>query len=152
MGQAYGHASPVASYSPLLYLDARLPAGTTFALPAEHRERAAYIVSGAVDVEGERRVGNERRVEDGAADRARDGRYEAGILLVAREGAHLELTAREPSRVVVIGGEPVGTRHIWWNFVSSSKSRIEQAKEDWRAMRFGKVPGDDEFIPLPDKR
>jgi redox-sensitive bicupin YhaK (pirin superfamily) len=138
MGQAYGHASPVMSYSPLLYLDARLPAGATFALPAEHRERAAYVVSGTVDVEGDRRDG-------------RDGRYSAGVLLVAREGAHLELAAREASRIVVIGGEPIGPRHIWWNFVSSSKSRIEQAKDDWRAMRLGKVPGDDEFIPLPER-
>jgi redox-sensitive bicupin YhaK (pirin superfamily) len=139
MGRAYGHASPVTSYSPLLYLDARLPAGATFALPAEHRERAAYVVSGSVDVPGDRRDG-------------RGERYEAGILLVAREGAQLELTAREASRVVVIGGEPVGPRHIFWNFVSSSRSRIEQAKEDWRAMRIGKVPGDDEFIPLPEGR
>jgi redox-sensitive bicupin YhaK (pirin superfamily) len=175
MGQAYGHASPVASYSPLLYLDARLPAGATFTLPGEHRERAAYIVSGTVDVEGDRGTGRRRNTEPRAAAStagtvadaaaklgagaessacagadADAGCYAAGVLLVAREGAHVELTAREPSRVVVIGGEPIGARHIWWNFVSSSRARIEQAKEDWRAMRFGRVPGDDEFIPLPE--
>ncbi|HEU4617754.1 MAG TPA: pirin family protein [Gammaproteobacteria bacterium] len=131
MGRAYGHASPVACYSPTLYLDARLAAGAAFEVPTEHRERAAYVVSGAVDVEGE-------------------GHCSSGVMIVARPGARLTMTAKEPSRVVVIGGEPVGPRHIWWNFVSSSKSRIEQAKEDWRAMRFGTVPGDDERIPLPD--
>jgi redox-sensitive bicupin YhaK (pirin superfamily) len=167
MGRGYGHASPVASYSPLLYLDARLPAGATFTLPAEHRERAAYVVSGAVDVEGDPGPRAPNGATDtaggsgsgtasrsgsgsGTAGGAGEGCYPAGVMLVAREGAHLELTAREPSRVVVIGGEPIGSRHIWWNFVSSSKSRIEQAKQDWRAMRFGKVPGDDEFIPLPE--
>jgi redox-sensitive bicupin YhaK (pirin superfamily) len=134
MGEAFGHASPVRSYSPLVYLEARLPAGASFTLPTEQPERGVYVVSGSVDVTGD----------------PREEHHAAGVMLIARPGADVELTAREASRVVVIGGEPVGPRHIWWNFVSSSKSRIEQAKDDWRAMRFGTVPGDDEFIPLPE--
>jgi redox-sensitive bicupin YhaK (pirin superfamily) len=133
MGPAFGRTSPVACYSPTLYLEARLPAGAVFTLPAEHEERALYVVSGEIDVHGD----------------AGAGRYGPGLMLVARPGVPLTLTACEATRLAVIGGAPVGERHIWWNFVSSSKSRIEQAKADWRAMRFGTVPGDDEFIPLP---
>jgi len=62
------------------------------------------------------------------------------------------LEARTPARLMLLGGQTLGPRHIWWNFVSSSKERIEQAKQDWRAGRFGAVPGDPEFIPLPDER
>ena len=77
--------------------------------------------------------------------------YPEGTMLVARTGADVRLRASVPSRVMVVGGEPLGRRHIWWNFVSSSKERIEQAKRDWAEGRMGKVAGDDEFIPLPDR-
>jgi len=131
MGAAYGARSPVATYSPTLYLDVRLPAGAELALPNDVSERAAYVVEGAVTIEGQE--------------------YREGMMLVARTGATVRLRANVPSRVMVVGGEPFGRRHIWWNFVSSSKERIEQAKRDWAEGRMGKVPGDDEFIPLPDR-
>jgi hypothetical protein len=130
MGAAFGRTSPVAAYSPTLYLDVQVPRGATFELPAGATERAAYVVSGVVRV-----AGTEHR---------------DGVLAVARAGARPSLLGVEDSRVMVIGGEPVGPRHIWWNFVSSSRERIERAKRDWVSGRIGKVAGDDEFIPLPD--
>jgi redox-sensitive bicupin YhaK (pirin superfamily) len=108
-----------------------MPAGAELALPSDVAERAAYVAEGAVTI----------------ADRA----YAEGTLAVARTGTPITLRASTASRVMVVGGEPLGQRHIWWNFVSSSKERIEQAKQDWAAGRMGKVPGDDEFIPLPDR-
>ncbi len=131
MGAAYGARSPVATYSPTLYLEVRLPAGAELALPNDVSERAAYVTEGTVTVEGQQ--------------------YREGTMLVARTGAVVRLRASAPSRVMVVGGEPLGRRHIWWNFVSSSNERIEQAKRDWAESRLGKVPGDDEFIPLPDR-
>ena len=131
MGAAYGARSPVATYSPTLYLEVRLGAGSELALPDDVSERAAYVTEGAVSVSGQE--------------------YREGTMLVARTGADVRLRASMPSRVMVVGGEPLGRRHIWWNFVSSSKERIEQAKRDWVEGRLGKVPGDDEFIPLPDR-
>jgi hypothetical protein len=130
VGSAFGRTSPVAAYSPTLYVEAQLPAGASFTLPAA-AERAAYVVSGSVQLE--RRVLSE------------------GTMAVARPGAAVTLRSAAGARVLVIGGEPLGARHIWWNFVSSSNERIEQAKQDWRDGRFGKVPGDDELIPLPDR-
>jgi hypothetical protein len=131
MGAAYGARSPVATFSPTLYLEVRLPAGSELALPNDLSERAAYVTEGAVTVGGEE--------------------YREGTMLVARTDADVRLRASVPSRVMVVGGEPLGRRHIWWNFVSSSKERIEQAKRDWAESRMGKVPGDDELIPLPDR-
>jgi hypothetical protein len=130
MGSAFGAESPVATYSPTLYFEARMPRGTRFELPAGAEERATYVVSGAVRIDGRE--------------------HRDGVLAVAREGTTPSIAAVEDSRVMVIGGAPLGTRHIWWNYVSSSKERIERAKRDWVEGRIGKVPGDDEFIPLPD--
>jgi redox-sensitive bicupin YhaK (pirin superfamily) len=79
-----------------------------------------------------------------------DRTYGEGVMAVGGAGAAMTLTADEESRVMVVGGEPLGERHIYWNFVSSSKDRIEQAKSDWRERKFGKIPGEHEFIPLPD--
>jgi redox-sensitive bicupin YhaK (pirin superfamily) len=129
MGTAFGHASPVATYSATLYLEVEMPQGTRFALPAGD-ESAAYVVSGEVQIDGKS--------------------HGEGVMVVARPGAMPTLNAVAASRVMVIGGAPLGPRHIWWNFVSSSKERIEQAKRDWIEGRIGKVAGDDEFIPLPD--
>lgn len=131
MGSAFGHDSPVATYSPTLYLEVEMPAGARFVLPAGHSERAAYVVSGVVRIDGQ--------------DHA------DGLMAIARPGAAPTLTAVADSRIMVIGGEPLGQRHIWWNFVSSSQERIERAKQDWQGGRIGKVAGDDEFIPLPDR-
>ncbi len=128
IGAAFGVESPVRTYSSTLYLECRMPEGSVITLPDHCSERAAYIVSGRVS--------------------AGDREYGEGVMIVAAEG--LALRAAEASRVMIIGGEPLGERHIYWNFVSSSRERIEQAKADWREGRFGQVPGDDEFIPLPD--
>jgi len=130
MGAAFGERSPVTTYSETLYLDCAMPGGTTLDVATETRERAIYVASGLVSIEG--------RV------------YGEGSMAVLSATHAVALAASENSRVMIIGGEPVGTRHIWWNFVSSSRERMEKAKHDWRAGNFDKVPGDDEFIPLPD--
>jgi len=130
MGTAFGATSPVPVYSPTLYLDCQLRAGSALALPDEGHELAAYVVDGAVTIDGEE--------------------YSGGVMAVACDGQSLRLEAGEDSRVIVVGGAPLGDRHIWWNLVSTSRERIEQAKQDWAEGRFAKVPGDDEFIPLPD--
>ena len=124
--------SPVKTYSPLFYADVTIPAGRELPLPSEHQERAVYVVDGAIT------YGNERA--------------ERGRMLVFEQEGRVVLRAATASRIVLLGGVPIdGERHIWWNFVSSSKARIEQAKCDWKEGRFPIVPGDEtEFIPLPE--
>ena len=130
-GTAYGETSPVAVFSPMFYLHAEMSAGARLDLPEEHAERAIYVVSGAVEVAGQR--------------------FGANSMAVFKEGLPVEMTAAEDSRVMLLGGAPIdGKRLIWWNFVASTPERLEQAKADWKAGRFAKVPGDDEFIPLPE--
>jgi hypothetical protein len=131
-GEAYGARSPVAALSPMLYAEAAMSAGAELAMPAGHAQRAAYVAEGAIECDG--------RV------------FAPGAMVVFRGGADARVTAREASRVMLLGGEPVdGERHLWWNFVASSEERIERAKADWKAGRFPKVPGDEvEFIPLPE--
>jgi redox-sensitive bicupin YhaK (pirin superfamily) len=131
-GDAYGVTSPVRTFSPLFYAEIAMPAGCDLAVPSAHEERAAYVVEGAVT------CGNERA--------------ERGRMLVFPKGAEVSLHAPSAARIVLLGGAPLeGERHIWWNFVSSSQERIEEAKRDWKGGRFPKVPGDEtEFIPLPD--
>jgi redox-sensitive bicupin YhaK (pirin superfamily) len=131
-GVAYGATSPVRGFSPMFYVEALLEAGAEVALPREHEERAAYVVEGVVSCDGER--------------------VDPGSMVVARANVAASVRALEPSRVMLLGGAPIdGPRHIWWNFVSSSKERIERAKRDWKDGRFPKVPGDEvEFIPLPE--
>jgi len=134
-GSLYGARSPVRTLSEMFYADVTLAAGARLPLPAEHEERAAYVVEGAVELP-----------TDG-------GVFGAGQLLVFKPGVEVTLAAppMSPARLMLLGGAPVdGPRHIWWNFVSSSKERIEQAKEDWRAGRFARVPEETEFIPLPE--
>ena len=106
-----------------------MPAGSELTLPDQYTELAAYVVSGSVTIDGDQ--------------------FGVGVMAVAADNSSMSLAASADARVMVIGGEPVGDRHIYWNFVSSSRDRIEQAKQDWRDGKFGKVPGDDEFIPLP---
>ena len=130
MGEAYGSTSPVRTYSPTLYLEVEAPRDTALALPHAD-ELALYVVEGTVSIQG--------------TD------YSEGTLAVAAAGADIVLRAATDSRLMVLGGASVGARHIWWNFVSSSKERIERAKRDWTDGRFAKVPGDDEFIPLPER-
>ena len=134
-GTGWGLAAPVATASPLFYADAALAPGAALPLPEEHEERGAYVVQGAVEVAGTR--------------------FEAGRMLLFRAGDRLALRAGpEGARLLLLGGAAMdGPRFIFWNFVSSSRERIEQAKADWKAGRFGKVPGDEhEFIPLPEAR
>jgi redox-sensitive bicupin YhaK (pirin superfamily) len=133
-GSYFGKTSPVPVQSPLFYVDLALQPGARLTLPAEYPEQALYVVDGTLDL-------------------GRDGRFEQGQLLVLKPGATVTLAATENmgARVMLLGGEPMdGPRYLTWNFVSSSSDRIEQAKEDWKAQRFAHVPGETEFIPLPD--
>jgi hypothetical protein len=131
-GEAFGLKSPVSTLSPLFYAHLDLDAGSTAEMCGGYSERAIYVAHGRVQIEGEQ--------------------YEAGQMAVLAPGAMPAITATESSIVMLLGGEPVGPRHIWWNFVSSRQERIEQAKEDWRAGRI-KLPvnDDQEFIPLPEE-
>jgi len=135
VGSAWGRTSPVKVFSDTIYADVALEAGGTLPVDSAHEERALYTVSGELEIAGDR--------------------FPPGQLLVLRPGD--PIAARNPgpapARFVLVGGETMdGPRHIWWNFVSSRKERIEQAKAEWKAGRFGTVPGDaEEFIPLPEE-
>ena len=131
MGECYGQRSSVTTYSETLYMECVMPAGRQITIPGDAPELAAYVVSGEVSVAGEN--------------------FGDGVMLVAKPSEALRLAANQDARVMILGGEPLGERHVWWNFVSSSRERIERAKDDWREGRFESVPGDDEFIPLPDR-
>jgi redox-sensitive bicupin YhaK (pirin superfamily) len=131
VGTAYGARSPVGALSPTLYVHAHLQRGAHLAVDDGHEERAVYVVEGAVACDGEELVG--------------------GALAILAPGAHVELQATAESRVMLVGGARLqGERHIEWNFVSSSRERIERAMDDWEHERFPTVPGDEkERIPLP---
>ena len=130
IGTIYGARSPVRTFSETLYADVSLTSGATLQVPAEPEERALYLVDGTVEIAGEA--------------------VAPGRLLVLRPAAEIAVTARSAARLMLLGGAKLdGPRHLWWNFVSSSRERIEQAKADWRDGRFPPVPGDGEFIPLP---
>jgi redox-sensitive bicupin YhaK (pirin superfamily) len=129
-GEVFGRESPVTQYVPTLYLECRFAAGAVLELPNNYAEVAAYLVA------GELRIGQTMIAERRMA--------------VAAAGETLRLQATRESHVMIIGGASFGERHIWGNFVSSSQQRIEQAKQDWRDGRFDAVPGETEFIPLPD--
>jgi redox-sensitive bicupin YhaK (pirin superfamily) len=131
-GSAFGMTSPVQTLSPLFYVEASMSAGSALSLPAEHEERALYVVEGDVGCGPER--------------------TEPGRMIVFVPGASAILRAESDARIVLLGGAPLdGRRYIHWNFVSSSRERIEQAKREWKERRFPTVPGDEvEFVPLPD--
>lgn len=134
-GDAYGVRAPVVTHSPLFYADAALFPGATLPLPDEHEERGVYVLQGEVLISGDS--------------------FTAGRMLTFRSGDRITLKAGpQGTRLLLLGGAAMdGPRHIFWNFVSSSRERIEQAKADWKAGHFGKIPGDDkEFIPLPEER
>ena len=140
LGSAYGETAPVETTSEMFYADAVLQAGAKLPLPDDHEDRGVYVVEGSVEVAGEV--------------------FDAGRMMVFRPGDRISLTAGDRgARVMLLGGETLeGPRYIWWNFVASSKERIEEAKEAWARgdwaenPRFHLPPGDDqEFIPLPDR-
>ena len=134
-GEAWSERSPVATLSPMFYADVTLESNAVVPLPQEHAERAAYVLEGTIDVSGDR--------------------FGPGRMLIFRPGDGFALRAAGgPARLLVLGGAPMdGPRHLFWNFVSSRRERIEQAKADWKAGRFAKVAQDgEEFIPLPEER
>jgi len=130
-GEAYGVKSPVKTSSPLFYVDTFLNAGSTLEIPQAYAERALYLIEGSLRIGGQT--------------------ISAPLLPVFSPGK-VVIEALTPAHVILLGGDPLSEpRYIWWNFVSSSKDRIEQAKEDWKAQKFGKIPGDEkEFVPLPE--
>jgi redox-sensitive bicupin YhaK (pirin superfamily) len=132
-GSLYGATSPVKTHSDLFYADVQMAAGSALPLPVDHEELGVYVAEGEIEVAGQS--------------------FTEGRLLVFRPGDHITLRAKSNARVMLLGGEPMdGPRYIWWNFVSSSKDRIEAAKDDWKQARFAIVPGDEkDFIPLPEK-
>ena len=132
-GAAFGLTSPVKTFSPIFYVDAKFADGASIVVAPEYEERAVFVVGGSVEIGGE-------VLGDGA-------------MAILSPGETVTLHARGESRAMLLGGAPLDgeQRHMWWNFVASSPARIEQAKADWTAGKFGKIPGDDvEFIPLPD--
>jgi len=131
MGSLYGATSPAAFPHACFYAEAVLAPSAVLPLDPDYDERAAYVVSGEIDIAGQT--------------------FGAGRLLVFRPGDRISVLALSQARLMLLGGEPMdGPRHIWWNFVSSSKDRIDAAKADWKAKRFAPVAGDaEEFIPLP---
>ena len=132
-GNAFGLNGSVHTHSPLFYLHAQLEKGARFGLPQEHSERAIYLVKGSVEVSGTT--------------------YRAGQMLVFSKGVDPIIRAKEPTTLMLLGGEPLGERFIWWNFVSSRKERIEQAKADWKEGRIILPPSDNhEFVPLPEDK
>jgi redox-sensitive bicupin YhaK (pirin superfamily) len=132
-GNAYGLSNDVKTNSPLFYLHVILQQGASFGLPEEHLERGFYIVKGSVEISG--------------------NIYREGQMLVFNKSVDPVILAKENTTLMLLGGEPLGERFIWWNFVSSRKERIEQAKEDWKQGRIILPPTDNkEFIPLPEDK
>ena len=131
IGSAYGHTSPVRTASETLYVEAKLEPGASLQLPCA-QEVAVYVVDGSIEI-GDETVGD-------------------GVLAVLQDGATAAVNAPAGAHIMIAGGDTLeGERIVWWNFVSSSRERIEQAKRDWRDGRFDEVPGETDFIPLPDK-
>lgn len=132
-GSAFGQHSPVSVHSDLMYVDLVLSSGGRVKVPGEHIERAMYVVSGEVLVEGQSHA------------------FTQSQFVILRPGAEVVIRSRTGAQVILIGGEPFSEpRFVYWNFVSSSRERIEQAKDDWRHGRFAAIAGETEFIPLPD--
>jgi redox-sensitive bicupin YhaK (pirin superfamily) len=130
-GSSFGVSSPVDQVSSWFYVEVALAEGMSAPLDADHEERAIYVIDGEVEIAGDR--------------------FEGPRLLIFRPGDRITVKALRASRLMFLGGDALdGPRHLWWNFVSSSQERIEQAKQDWKAGRFAHVPDETEFIPLPD--
>jgi len=131
VGSAFGKQAPTPTFSPILYVVVEMEAQSRFDLPAEHQERGVYVVDGDVVVHGTP--------------------VPAKQLAVLPEGEVAIIEASSPAQIMLIGGDKIdGERFIWWNFVASSRELVEEGKRRWREGRFGSVPGETEFIPLPD--
>ena len=131
-GTVFGETSPVKTYSRLFYVDVEMPESGAVLLPNDYSERGVYIISGSLDCRG--------------------APIEAGTLAVFNEDAAVELTASRNTRLVMLGGDPITERYLDWNFVASTRERIEQAKDDWRNGRFPIIADDaQEYIPLPQE-
>lgn len=130
IGELFGNESPVKTHTPLFYLNVNMPAKSTFVLPDNYPERAIHVVSGGLAVNG----------------------YEVNTheMAVCEESVTMELRTVKDTHLVIFGGEAISDRFLWWNFVSSSRDRIETAKQDWKNGQFDKIPGETEFIPLPE--
>jgi hypothetical protein len=136
-GSAFGETSPAKTFSPMFYLGVEAKAGADIPLPQEYEERALYILAGAVDIDG--------------------ARHKRGSMIVFAKNAVPMIAAAEDSKLMLLGGAPIGERKIWWNLVSSSQERIEKAKADWTASAaqnfqgtvFTLPPDETEHIPLP---
>lgn len=138
LGTAYNETAPVRTFSEMFYADALMEPGTRIPMPDNHEDRGIYVLQGEIEIAGQR--------------------YQAGQMMVLRPGDPITVTAIQQSRLMLLGGETFpGPRYIWWNFVASSREKIEAAKEAWRAGdwehgRFQLPPGDeDEFVPLPER-
>ena len=132
IGAAYGASSPVQTESETLYAEVKLDAGANLELPAAE-EIGIFVVEGDVSIGADKLL--------------------PGGLTVLKRGAVASLSAESRAHVMICGGATLeGERIVWWNFVSSSRDRIEQAKRDWREGRFASVPGEEDFIPLPENR
>ena len=130
-GRAFGRAAPVVGLSPWFYVEVKIDAGRSAPLDNDYEERAVYVVDGEIEIAGDA--------------------FEGPRLLIFRPGDAITITAKSNCRLMFLGGAALeGPRHIWWNFVSSRKERIESAKEDWKQGRFAAVPGESELIPLPE--
>jgi len=130
-GSLYGARSPVRLLSDMFYAEVILEGDARIEVPKDYEERAAYVVEGSISIDSEM--------------------YHAGQLVVFKPGSEIILNTPDHARLMLLGGEPLeGRRHIWWNFVSSSPERIEQAKDDWKSGRFSPVIDETEFIPLPE--
>lgn len=132
-GKAFGYNSPVEIHSPLFYAEVKMPAFTRLVLPADYPERALYLIKGRV------KIGNTII-------------HPKSMPIFNRDDTII-IESEHPSHLILLGGYPFSERrYVWWNFVSSSLDRIEQAKDDWQSGKFAKIPGDDiEFIPMPEK-
>jgi redox-sensitive bicupin YhaK (pirin superfamily) len=131
-GHAFGHRAPTPTTSDTLSAAVELAAGATLEMPVEHEQRAVYTVAGAIDIDGTLVP-------------------ETHMAVLAPLGS-VRVTAQSAAVIMLVGGaKPDGERFIWWNFVASSQERIDSAKEKWRAQQYGAVPGDNEFIPLPER-
>jgi redox-sensitive bicupin YhaK (pirin superfamily) len=129
-GTALEQRSPVEVFSPTLYVDLQLSDAASFEVPLEHQDRAIYVAAGLIALDGVQ--------------------FAPGSMVVLEPASAAKIRALQESRLLLLGGAPLeGRRYIWWNLVSSSRERIEQAKSDWLQQRFAKVPGETEFIPLP---